>query len=287
MRKYLGKINGGESLVYVFLIIALAMIISILISTKTVKLKTEKKNYFIYILVQSVCFLIFGSLLYNLKDTTAMQRLVSLQIYFIVAGAVHLYLFQTFFKKFDSKKIHTEIFIVFSSALYLSAFVLIIASYFNELNYINYLTATLLFFTIPTLTYVLFETATSIPAKLHKRWFYPLNTKYPLPQASEMRNVIILNFVFQKKEDDNQFINFKVKAPKAIDYGRLFYYFINDYNDKNPLGKIKYLDHKDQPYGWYFHTKPKWFGSSQYIDPDIAIDANNIKEGETIICQRI
>ena len=40
MRKYLGKINGGESLVYVFLIIALAMIISILISTKTVKLKT-------------------------------------------------------------------------------------------------------------------------------------------------------------------------------------------------------------------------------------------------------
>jgi Type VI secretion system, TssN len=102
-----------------------------------------------------------------------------------------------------------------------------------------------------------------------------------------MRNIIILNFVFQKKEDDHQITNFKVKAPKAIDYGRLFYYFINDYNDKHPNGKIKYLDDKEQPFGWYFYTKPKWFGSSKYIDPEVAIDANNIKDGETIICQRI
>ncbi|WP_310557564.1 TssN family type VI secretion system protein [Flavobacterium sp.] len=287
MRRYLSKINGGEAMIYVFLIIAIAMVITILISSKTPKLKEDKKSYIIYIIVQALIFLLFGGILYNLKDTSVMQRFVSLQFYFGFAGTIHLYLFHTNFKKFDSKKNYTEIFIAFVSAFYLAAFVAIIAGYFNELPYLYYLIGTLLFFTIPTLTYSLFEAAISIPVKLHKRWFYPLNTKYPLPQASEMRNIIILNLVFQKKEDDNQIINFKVKAPKAIDYGRLFYYFINDYNEKNPVDKIKYVDDKDQPYGWYFYTKPKWFGSSQYIDPEVAIDANNVKDGETIICQRI
>jgi Type VI secretion system, TssN len=287
MRKYLSKIGGGEALIYVFLIVAIAMIITIFISSKTPKLKQEKKKYIIYILLQSLFFIIFGCVLYNLKDTSVYQRFVSLQVYFGLAGTIHLYLYHTYFKKFDAEKIQTEIAIVFVSALYISAFVTIIAGYFNELGYISYLAGTLLFFTIPTLTYALFEMSISIPVKLHKRWFYPLNTKYPLPQASEMRNIIILNLVFQKKEDDNQIINFKVKAPRAFDFGRLFYYFINDYNEKNPTSKINYVDSKDQPFGWYFYTKPKWFGSSDYIDPEVAIDNNNIKDGETIICQRI
>jgi Type VI secretion system, TssN len=287
MRKYLSKINGGEALIYVFLIIAIAMIITIFISSKTPKLKQDKKKYIIYILVQSLFISIFGFVLYNFKDTSVYQRFVSLQIYFGFTGTIHLYLYHRYFKKFDAEKIYSEIAVVFVSALYMSAFVTIIAGHFNEFGYIFYLCATLLFFIIPTLTYALFEMAISIPVKLHKRWFYPLNIKYPLPQASEMRNIIILNLVFQKKENDNQIINFKVKAPKAFDFGRLFYYFINDYNEKNPTAKINYVDGKDQPFGWYFYTKPKWFGSSDYIDPEVAIDTNNIKDGETIICQRI
>ncbi|MBC8643207.1 hypothetical protein H9W95_01010 [Flavobacterium lindanitolerans] len=72
------------------------------------------------------------------------------------------------------------------------------------------------------------------PAKLHKRWFYPVNSKYPAPHISEMRNIIIVNLVFTKKANDSTIINFKVKAPRAFDFGKLFYYFINDYNEKNP-----------------------------------------------------
>ena len=287
MRRYLTRIDGGEALIYVFLIIAIAMVITILISSRTTKLRQEKGKFFLYIILQSLFFLIFAGILYNLKDTTVSQRFIALQFYFTFAGAIHLILFHLYFEKFDSKKTYTEIFIVFVSALYIAAFVSIIAGYFGELDYLTYLIGTLLFFTIPTLCYNLFEMAISIPAKLHKRWFYPLNSKYPSPQISEMRNIIILNLVFQKKANDSQIINFKVKAPKAIDFGRLFYYFINDYNEKNPAGQVKYIDEKEQPYGWYFYTKPKWFGSSEYIDPEIAIDNNNIKDGETIICQRI
>jgi hypothetical protein len=287
MRKYLTQLGGGQALIYVLLIVAIAMMITILISSKTIKLKQEKKKYIIYIVAQSLFFVFFAAILYNLKDTKLNQRFVGLQTYLTIAGAVHLVLFHQYFNKFDSKKIHTEIFIALISAMYISAFVVTIAYFFNEQNYLLYLIGTLLFFVIPTLSYSLFEAAISIPAKLHKRWFYPLNTKYPSPQASEMRNIIILNLVFQKKSDDKQIINFKVKAPKTFEYGRLFYYFINDYNEKNPNSPIKHLDDNEQPFGWYFYTKPKWFGSSDYIDPELAIDTNNIKDGETIICQRI
>jgi hypothetical protein len=287
MRKYLSKIDGGEALIYVFIVVAITMLITILISSKTTKLKQERKKYMLYVFVQSLIFLVYAGILYNLKSTTLSQRFVALQVYFAIAGSFHLILFQTYFKKFDSKKMHTEVFIACITAMYISIFVIVIAGYFQELNYMLYLIATLLFFIIPTLTYLLYETAISIPARLHKRWFYPLNSKYPAPQASEMRNVIILNLVFQKKANDKQIINFKVKAPKAFDFGRLFYYFINDYNEKNPGAQINYLDDKEQPFGWYFYTKPKWFGSSDYIDPEIAIDTNNVQDGATIICQRI
>ncbi len=287
MRKYLSKIGGGEALVYVFLVVAITMIITILISSKTTKLKQEKKKYFIYILIQSFIFLVYAGILYNLKGTSLSQRFVALQIYFTIAGSFHLVLFQNYFKKFDSKKAHTEVFISCITAMYISAFLIVVAGFFQEISYLLYLAATLLFFIIPTLTFLLYETAISIPARLHKRWFYPLNSKYPPPQASEMRNIIILNLVFQKKANDKQIINFKVKAPKAFDFGRLFYYFINDYNEKNPGGQINFLDEKEQPFGWYFYTKPKWFGSSEYIDPEIAIDTNNVNDGATIICQRI
>ena len=263
------------------------MIISVFLGMKTPKFRQEKKRYFIYILLQGLFFIIFGAILYNLKGTTLNMRFISLQVYMLVAGSVHITFYHLYFKKFDAKEIYKEILIALVSAIFLAAFLVMIISHFRELDYMLYSMGALLFFLMPTLCYNLFITAVSIPAKLHKRWFYPVNTKYPSPQISEMRNVIILNFIFQKNERDPNIINFKVKAPRGFEFGRLFYYFINDYNEKNPNSKIHYLDDKNEPYGWYYYTKPKWFGSSEYIDPELPIDTNNIKDGDTIICQRI
>lgn len=287
MRKYLNQIGGGETLVYIFLAIAIAMIISMFIGMKTPKFRQDKKRYFIYIFCQGLFMLIFGAILFNLKDTTVNIRFISFQVYLLIAGAVHLTLYQLYFKKFDAKEIYKELFISIVSGVFLLAFMIMLLGHFQELEYMFYFFATMLFFLIPTFVFTLFQTAISIPAKLHKRWFYPTNTKYPAPQISEMRNIIIVNLVFTKKANDTTIINFKVKAPRAFDFGKLFYYFINDYNEKNPNNQVHYLDDYNQPYGWYFYTKPKWFSSSDYIDPEMAIDTNNIKDGETIICQRI
>lgn len=287
MRKYLNQIGGGETLIYIFLAIAIAMIISMFVGMKVPKFRQDKKRFFIYILCQGLMLLIFGAILYNLKETSLNTRFISLQVYLLIAGAIHLIFFHLYFKQFDAAEIYKEIFIAIVTATFLTAFLIMILGHFQELEYMLYFLGTMLFFLIPTLCFTLFKTAISIPAKLHKRWFYPVNSRYPAPQISEMRNIIIVNLVFQKKANDSQIINFKVKAPRGFDFGKLFYYFINDYNEKNPNSQVHYLDDKNQPYGWYFYTKPKWFSSSDYIDPELAIDTNNIKDGETIICQRI
>lgn len=287
MRKYLNQINGGEELLYLLLILSFGLIITLLIGTKIPKFKQSKKKYFIYVLIQSLVFSIFFIILYNLKETTLNQRFISLQVYMAIAGIFHLKFFHDYFKKFEFEKFIGEVVIAINTMVFIAAFAVVIAKYFGESSYVFYILTTLLFFLLPTLCFKLFEYAISIPVKLHKRWFYPLNDRYPSPKVSEMKNIIILNLVFQKRANDDQIINFKVKAPRAIDFGRLFYYFINDYNEKNPNSQINFVDEKNQPYGWYFYTKPKWFSSSEYIDPELAIDTNNIIDGATIICQRI
>ena len=287
MRRYLNQLGGGEVLIYVLLAIAIAMVLSILVGSRIPKFRQDKKRYFIYILIQGLIFLIFGAILYNLKGTTLNARFISTQVYMLIAGSVHLILFRSHFKRFDSKAIYKEIVIAIITAIFLSAFLIMIVVHFRELIYLPYMLGTMLIFLLPTLCYSLFETAVSIPVKLHKRWFYPVNNRYPNPQASDMRNIIILNLVFQKKDGDKHITNFKVKAPRAFEFGRLFYYFINDYNEKNPNSQIHYLDNNGEPYGWYFYSKPAWFSASTYIDTEHAIDTNNIKDGETIICQRI
>ena len=287
MTKYLNQIGGGQILVYIVLIIAIAMMMCVFIGMKTPALRREKKKYFIYILLQGLVFLIFGAILYNLKGTTLPNRFISLQVYMLAAGGVHLTFYRLYFKKFEAKAIYKELAIAIVSAVFLIAFIVMIVSHFHELDYVFYLTGSAFAFIVPTFCYVLFETAVSIPAKLHKRWFYPVSARYPAPQISDMRNVIIVNLIFQKKANEKQIINFKVKAPRAFEFGKLFYYFINDYNEKNPNSRIHFVDDANEPYGWYFYTKPKWFGSSEYIDPELAVDTNNIKDGETIICQRI
>lgn len=274
-------------MLYVLLAIAIAMMLSIFVGIKVPKFRQEKKKYFVYILIQGLLFLIFGAILYNLKDTTLNARFLTTQLYMLIMGMLHVYAFRGYFKRFDTKAIYKELAIAIVTAIFLSAFVIMIVVHFRELQYLIYTLGAILFFIVPTLCYIMFETAVSIPAKLHKRWFYPVNSKYPSPQAADMRNIIILNFVFQKKENDKDIINFKVKAPRAFEFGKLFYYFINDYNEKNPNSQIHYIDKKGEPYGWYFYSKPKWFSASEYIDPEHAIDTNNIKDGETIICQRI
>ncbi|WP_461532415.1 TssN family type VI secretion system protein [Sinomicrobium sp.] len=287
MRKILDYIVTGETMTLLLIVLAVSFILSMLFAIKAPKFRKKKWRYFLYVLIMGVLVIGYGAVLYNLKSTTLTIRFVSFQVLMFLLGIGHIVVFNKIFSRFETTKIFQEIFLAFITALYAGCFMILVVSYFAEFRFIYYFSGSLLVFLIPTLVVILFETAITIPAKLFKRWFYPLNNKYPNPQITEMRNMILLNLVFQKKPNDRHMINFKVKAPRAMEFGRLFYYFINDYNDKHPNSQIHFKDDKNEPYGWYFHTKPRWFSSTDHIDPDESVDRNDMKDGNTIICQRI
>ena len=85
----------------------------------------------------------------------------------------------------------------------------------------------------------------------------------------------------------NFLYEFKIKAPQQMQFGRLFYFFVDDYNYENKETTIDITDHNGQPVGWIFYYKPNWWSKMRYIDATKTIDYNRLKEQTTVFCQRI
>jgi hypothetical protein len=127
----------------------------------------------------------------------------------------------------------------------------------------------------------------AIPQKVFKKWYYPIGQAIDDPSDRELESPFVISFEFEKKFDDNEVTSFRAKAPKYMKYGRLFYFFINDYNSRHPESKIDYIYDKSKSYGWVFYVKPNWYESLSYINPDETIAENRIEENTVVICKRI
>jgi hypothetical protein len=140
---------------------------------------------------------------------------------------------------------------------------------------------------IVQLVYETFKKAVDIPVKVYKEWYYPLHTEVKDPDEEKLKHLLIISFQFQKKTSDTFFTNFRAKAPVDMEFGQLFYFFINDYNERHPNAKIQYTNEKGEPYGWFFYRKPKWyqFGNG-FIDDTKTFFANRIRENDIIVCLR-
>jgi len=145
-----------------------------------------------------------------------------------------------------------------------------------------------LFFVLPFFVRETYRHALHIPPRIFRVWEYPQHAQEPLPDEKKMRNLLVISFEFQKKPGDRYFTNFRAKAPVDMDFGELFYYFINDYNDRHSESGIQFQKKTGSPDGWIFYKKPKWYQLfTKYIDSDKTVFINNIRENDVIICNRI
>jgi hypothetical protein len=125
-----------------------------------------------------------------------------------------------------------------------------------------------------------------IPERIFRKWYYPVGKEINDPLDSELVSLLVVSFVFHKKMIDPEITTFRAKAPSHMVFGRLFYYFLNDYNERHREGPIEFLDQEARPYGWVFY-KTNWLNIKRYIDPDQIITDNHIRENSVIVCQRI
>ena len=145
-----------------------------------------------------------------------------------------------------------------------------------------------IFFIVPYFVHQTYLRSVAIPPKVYKQWYYPAHMQEPDLEEAKLKNLLVISFEFQKQSGDRYFTNFRAKAPVDMEFGELFYYFINDYNDRHGGSSIRYANNQGDLHGWIFYRKPKWYHfSTKYIDTEKTIFINNIKENDVIICNRV
>jgi hypothetical protein len=252
--------------------------------------KSVRRKQNIYLLVGAFIFGLAGCTGYSGIFGDPATFMVMYQVFFFALGVLHYYLITKWFPVPLAEQKSFALNFVFSLALCLFGFLLFVFAFgfFNREGYQYLMASSILCFMVPLLVYHSFLKAISIPPPVVKRWFYPVHQQVAEPDDIQLKNMFIVTFRFQKKPGDAYFTSFRAKAPAGMDFGNLFYYFINDYNERNPEDRIEFLDDRGNPQGWTFYKKGKWFNlSAPYLDADQTVVMNGLKENDVIICHRL
>lgn len=250
--------------------------------------KPFRKDTLWYLLLAIIVFALLACLGYPSLFRRSIVLFIFLQACMTAAGILHIYFMYKYLKwTGDNKSFWLELlFTVIIVAAGGLCFILLFR--FWNRNGMEYIIATgSIFFIIPLLVYKTYLGAIAMPPKIFRQWYYPVHEEIAEPDDSKLKNLLIISFEFQKQTDDRHYTNFRAKAPVDMEFGQLFYYFINDYNERHPNNRIQYLNNIGTPFGWIFYKKPKWHTIfTQYIGTDSTIFMNNIRENDIIVCNR-
>ncbi|OAB78746.1 TssN family type VI secretion system protein [Cochleicola gelatinilyticus] len=284
------NLTNGNILKLSILFLVVGSILMLLMTSIRKMFTKNKKRAILYVLFILLTFALTGLLSSSkVLNDTPLNSFFGFQFIFLLLGILHIYIMRKYFEDLSKKKSD-----YFSEFLFTIAFACIglfaffnVVGYFRPLLSFTFLAAGFCFI-IPIMVYKFYEFATLIPIPVYKKWLYPLNENIKDPTSKELENPLVISFEFQKKEELSDITNFRVKAPEAMEFGKLFYFFINDYNERHPESKIAFLDaNSQQPQGWIFYVKPKWWSGIRHINFAKTIAGNNIREDNVIVCQRI
>ena len=283
-----GLLNGNAFKISILLFMVGSVVM--MLFTKVRKIFTkQKKQAILYAIFILITFALVGFLSSSkFLNDTALNSFIGMQIVFLLLGILHLYIMRKFFDTLseDKSDFFSEfLFTIAITLIGLFAFLNVVTRFRDGINY-TFLASAIIFI-VPCLVYKLYEYSLLIPVPVFKKWFYPLEVDVKEPTKKELQNPLVISFEFQKKQDLPDVTNFRVKAPENMEFGKLFYFFINDYNERHPESKIDFLDYNTQePHGWIFYKKPNWIRSLRHINFSKSVLGNDIKEDYVIVCQR-
>ncbi len=242
----------------------------------------------IYLLVASALFALVGFMGHNAVFVQPFVFFIIFQLIFIFLGILHIYYLPKYLEWAKGEKsFWISVLFTFIVAIFGFMFFVIIFKWMNPEGYHYIAGSSVAFFIIPFFVYHTFLKAVEIPPKIFMEWYYPINEEVQEPDDDKLKNMLVISFEFQKKLNDKHFTNFRAKAPRDMEFGQLFYYFINDYSERHPNSKIEFADRNMEPYGWIFYKKPRWYTiTTVYIDSEKTFYGNRIRENDVIVCRR-
>ncbi|WP_452226440.1 TssN family type VI secretion system protein [Lacinutrix cladophorae] len=282
--------NGNMFKVSLGLFFISSIILGLMKKLRSIFTKNKKAAilYLLFILITFALTALLSS--HFVLNDTPLNSFIGIQLVFFALGFLHLHVMDKYFPDLQNDK--TDFFNEFLFSIIILCIGLI--AYMNVVNRFrpNFSIIFLgsgLCFIIPFLFKKLYEFAFNIPIPVYKKWVFPLDKSIKDPTKNELINPAVISFEFQKKHEINEITNFRIKAPENMEFGKLFYFFINDYNERHPESTIEYLDPNNmQPQEWVFYFKPKnWFGSVKHINYEKTVVNNSINENDVIVCKRI
>jgi hypothetical protein len=206
------------------------------------------------------------------------------QFWLLIVGTLHAVLFKKLIpleSKIQWKILFTFAICFFGYGLVILSFKTFFHSPFPRIYFLPGF-----FFLVPTFVLIAFDYFIKIPTKVYIAWEFPAPGTLPDPKDNEMADLIIVNFEIRKQTEDNRTV-FKAKAPKGMALGKLFYFFISDYNSRNPSNPILISDSDNKRFKWSFYQPGSFFKAKKHLDAEITVSENRIKENASIVCERI
>jgi hypothetical protein len=221
---------------------------------------------------------------------SASSFFMGLQAAVFVLGIVHVFALYRLNSWSEQESLWQELVFTLYVAM-LGAFIfLILFNVLNKHGYAVLFTSSFIFFLVPFLVVKCFDFMLMIPAEVYPMWYFPAGeVDLEIPEdVMDDESIIVVEFQMARAlSDDAETIKSRSKLPLKLEFGRFFPIFLDQYNDRNAGTQIEFLDGSKQPYGWNFYIKPKWYQSPRYINPDITIRENGVKENDIIVAERV
>jgi hypothetical protein len=268
------------------LFISISIVLAVLIFTIYLSIAKntaqKKKQLILYLIAGGILVGITGTLGFIEFSKLTLGLFIGAMIWMLIIGILHAWLFEKFFEPNLTGKI------LFTLALFFFGYGLIFLLYkFVIKGPFPWIFLSPGFcFLAPVFIVTAFNHFTDIPVRVFKVWSFPPPGTLSDPNDSEMADPIIVNFRICKGVNDDRTV-FKAKAPKGLTFGRLFYYFIMDYNSRYPDNPILINERENSYFKWSFLMTRSVFSGKVYLDPDLTISDNKIKENSSITCERI
>lgn len=288
LKRYFINLGEPKLVIFVLIVLSVSILFTAVFKRRIPEFKSRYGSRFnSYVLGVIIINAMIGFAGYHKLFTDhLLSEFIFYQLSSLAAGSIHCYMYRVFFQKFGDQITGLEYFFVLLTAGYGSIPFVVIYAFFNGTQFVFLMAGHFILFLLPTLLNETFNRAMAIPPRIYKTWRFPENYKnLPGVTEDEMKDLVVFTLLIDKDRNAQNYSAYKAKGPTRIDFGRLFYSFILDYNERNPEREIK-VEGENGFYNWVFFLRPKWYESTKYVDADLPLYMNGIEENCVVICAR-
>ncbi|WP_267403920.1 MULTISPECIES: TssN family type VI secretion system protein [unclassified Chryseobacterium] len=288
LKKYFINLLEPQVLAASVILLAIIIILTMIFSQKTSEFKQKyKAKFYIYCFSMAFVYSVIAFLGYNkLFLDNNLYEFIFYQISSLLMGIIHCIMYRSYFNKFGDNNSGKEYLFALLTITYSVIPFMLIYTFLNGVDFMFLMLGHYIIFFIPTFLNDTFTKAMAIPPKIYKTWKFPDDYEQDSGlEEHEWRNTVLLTYMMDKDKNATKYGVYRAKGPTRIDFGRLFYNFIMDYNDKHPDDEIQIKD-ENGLFNWVFFLQPKWYESTKYIDPELTLYMNGIEENSVIFCMR-